>query len=122
MLVPFSQEKFLSNRNNKAKLITMLIEKLQTVNIHTKQATDDADVLAIETAIGGSKHEKTAIITGKDINLLVILVGRTGCHEQEILFKKIGKANVKTEIYSSRSFDKYPHLKKHILLLHALSG
>lgn len=100
----------------------MLIAKLQAVNITTKQARDDADVLIIETAIDESKLQKTTVITGEDIDLLVILIGITLSHQQEIFFKKVGKGNVKTEIYSSKSFDKYPHSKKQILFLHAISG
>ena len=122
MIVPISQDKFLSNRNNKKKLIDMLIEKLESVNITTKQAKDDADVLIIETAIEESKPERTAVIVGEDIDLLVILIGRTQLHQEEIFFNKVGKGNVKTQIYSSKSFDKYPLSKKHILFLHAFSG
>lgn len=122
MVVPVTQEKFLSNRNNKDMLINMLIEKLQAGNITTKQARDDADVLIVETAIEESKSEKTAVIIGQDIDLLVILIGRTLSYEQEIFLKKVGKGNVKTEIYSTKSFDNYPHSKTHILFLHALSG
>nr|CAI5842070.1 unnamed protein product [Callosobruchus analis] len=88
----------------------MLIEKLQAVNINTT-ATDDAGVLTVETAIEESKHEKRAIVIGGDIDLLVILIRPTGCHEQEIFFKKIGKANVKTQIYSS-TFKKLSNLKE----------
>lgn len=112
MAVPISQEKFLSNRRNKEKLINMLMEKLQAVNITAKQARDDADVLIIETAIEESKHGKTAVIVGEDIDLLVILIGRTLFYDQEIFFRKVGKGNVKTEIYSSKSFDKYPNSKR----------
>ncbi|KAI4488083.1 hypothetical protein M0804_004931 [Polistes exclamans] len=67
----------------------MLIAKLQTVNITTKQATDNADVLIIETAIDESKLQKTAVIIGEDIDLLVSLIGRTLSHQQEIFFKKV---------------------------------
>lgn len=112
----------MSNRTNKEKLIALLIEKLKTVNITTKQARDDADVLIIETAIEESKHQRTAVIVGEDIDLLVILIGRTQSYDREIFFKKIGKGNVKTQIYSCKSFDKYPQTKKHILFLHAFSG
>ncbi|GBP51845.1 hypothetical protein EVAR_88550_1 [Eumeta japonica] len=53
----------------------MLVEKLKPVNITTKQAKDDAGVLIIETAIALSEHQKTAVIIGEDIDLLVILIG-----------------------------------------------
>ncbi|KAK4880417.1 hypothetical protein RN001_008563 [Aquatica leii] len=57
----------------------MLIEKLEAVNIATKQARDDANVLIIETAIKESKHEKTAVIIEKDTNLLIGCGSRCGC-------------------------------------------
>lgn len=89
MIVPISQDKVLSNQYNKKKLIDMLIEKLKSINITTEQARDDADVLIIETAIEVSKHERTVVIIGEDIDLLVILIGRTQLHQEEISFTKL---------------------------------
>lgn len=76
----------------------------------------------INTAIALLEQQNTVVIIGEDIDLLVILIGRTQSHQQEIYFKKVGKGNVKTQIYSSKSFDQYPRIKKHILFLHAFSG
>jgi len=45
MKVPISQEKFLSNRSNKNRFISTLMQKLENVNIVSKQAQDDADVI-----------------------------------------------------------------------------
>ncbi|KAF2902748.1 hypothetical protein ILUMI_03438 [Ignelater luminosus] len=59
----------------------MLIEKLETVNITTKQARDDADVLIIETAIEESKRRRTAVIIGEDIDLLNGCGSRCGCRK-----------------------------------------
>ncbi|GFT36994.1 uncharacterized protein TNCV_175211 [Trichonephila clavipes] len=87
----------------------MLIGKLESVNITTKQAKDDANVIIVETAIEELGHHMTAVIVGEDIDLLVILLGRTQTHQEEVFFKKVGKENVKTQILSSKSFDKYPH-------------
>lgn len=121
MNVPTSQEKFISNRCNKKNLIEMLIKELNNANITTKQAIGDADVLIIETAI--EKSEKnTAVVVGEDIDLLVILIGPTQSNHREIFFKKIGKGNVETRLYSSNSFNKYSHCKEHILFLHAFTG
>ncbi|GFY19537.1 hypothetical protein TNCV_4647102 [Trichonephila clavipes] len=64
-----------------------------------KQARDDANVLIVETAIEELEHHKIAVIV-EDIDLLVILTERTQSH-QEVFFKKVGKGNVKTQIYSS---------------------
>ncbi|GFW68426.1 uncharacterized protein TNCV_3299681 [Trichonephila clavipes] len=89
----------------------MLIGKLESVDITTKQARDDVDVFIVETAIKELEHHVTAVIV-EDIDLLVILLGRTQTHQEEVFFKKIGKGNVKTQIYSSKSFDKYPLIVK----------
>lgn len=69
----------------------MLIEKFMSVNITTKQARYDADVLITETAIKESKHKRTTIIIG-DIDLLVILIGRSQLHQEDIFLKKFAKA------------------------------
>ncbi|GFS30659.1 uncharacterized protein TNIN_160231 [Trichonephila inaurata madagascariensis] len=102
-------------------IITRLQQKYLTDIIITTKVKDDADVLFVETAIEESEHHKTAIIV-EDIDLLVIVIGRTQSHQEEVFYKKVGKGNVKTQIYSSKSFDKYPHGKKHILFPHAYSG
>lgn len=81
MEVPISQEKFLSNRFNKRKLIEMLIEKFEEVGIATRQSRDDADVLIVETAIEKSINN-TTIIVGEDIDLLVLLIARTQILDQ----------------------------------------
>lgn len=107
---------------NKKHFIEMLIEQLQAANIATKQAKDDADVLIIETAMEVSEKERTAIIIGEDIDLLVLLIGRTQSHHRQIFLKKIGKGTTSTLIYSSKSLDKYRLCKEHILFLHALTG
>ncbi|GFS56390.1 uncharacterized protein TNCV_4388621 [Trichonephila clavipes] len=88
----------------------MLIGKLESDDIKTKQARDDAYVLIVETAIEKSEHRRTAVIV-EDIDLLVILIRRIQTHQEEVLFKKVGKGNVKTQIYTFKSFGKYPHCK-----------
>lgn len=123
MEVPISQDKFLSNRFNKRKLIEMLIDNFEKVGISTRQSRDDADVLIVETAIEKSINN-TTIIVGEDIDLLILLIARTQILDQptSIFFKKPGKNNVETKIYSTESLNKYPHCKKNILFLHAMTG
>lgn len=122
MAVPISQEKFLSSRLNKENLIDILVEKLKTVNIITKVASNDADAFTVETAIEESEKHRAAVIIGEDIDLLVILIGRAKYHEREIFFKKVGKDKIQTKLYSTSSFDHYPRCKEYILFLHAFSG
>ncbi|KAK4887803.1 hypothetical protein RN001_004074 [Aquatica leii] len=48
----------------------MYLETLQAVNITTKKARDETDVLILERAIEESKHGKIAVIIGEDMDLL----------------------------------------------------
>jgi hypothetical protein len=89
-------------------------------NFIVKQATDDADVLIIETAINEAVNNIT-IVVGEDVNLLVILTVRA-LTTQEILFLKPGKKNVDRKLYSSQSFDQHHLIRNQILFLHAFSG
>lgn len=121
MKVPISQEKFLSNLSNKNRFISTLMQKLENVNIVSKQAQDDADVLIIKTAIEEAYTRKT-IIVGEDVDLLVILIARTPSQKQ-LFFLKPGKGKVDTKIYSStNSIDHYNFGREHILFLHAVTG
>lgn len=81
MHVPMNQEKFLANRRNKHRFISMLLQKLATANIAAKQARDDADVLIIETALEIS-HANTAVVVGEDVDLLVLLIARASSHQR----------------------------------------
>lgn len=101
----------------------MLIEKFKEVDIATRQSRDDTDVLIVETAIENSINN-TTIIVGEDIDLLVLLIARTKILDQPTskFFKKPGKNNVETKIYSTDSLNKYPNCKKNILFLHAMTG
>lgn len=44
------------------KFIDMFVDKIESVNIPTKQERDDTDVLIIETVIEDSLPERTAVI------------------------------------------------------------
>jgi len=96
------------------------MDTFKNVNIATKQARDDADVLIIETAMEES-IVNTTVVVGENIDLLVLLIGHSHS-QQHLFFMKPDKGKVKTQFYNSSSFDKYPHCKQHILLLHAITG
>lgn len=86
MKVPMSQEKFLSNRSNKNRFISTLRQKLENVNISSKQAQDDDDVLIIETAVEQSYIKK--IVVGEDLISWFLLIARTPSNET-IFFLKV---------------------------------
>ncbi|KAE9528592.1 hypothetical protein AGLY_012167 [Aphis glycines] len=118
MICTVSQENLLSNRNNKIRLISMLSVKFRLNNFIVKQATDNADVLIIKTAINEAMNNITTVV-GDDVDLFVILTAHS-LATQEIFFLKPNKKNVEKKLYSSRSFDQHL-IRDQILFLHAFS-
>lgn len=66
MDVSISQEMFLANRQNKAHLISILIEKFMENGFEVKQAEGDADTLIVNTAIEVAKSGAFAAVVGDD--------------------------------------------------------
>lgn len=113
-----TQAKFLSNDTNKMNLITMLKGELEAKGIQVKQAVEDADVLIVETGVSVAEDYDSVVISGEDIDLLVLL-NALGFSKKNIYFQKSGKGNTPTVLYSSHSFK---HGPQDILFLHAISG
>ena len=66
-----TQEKLLSNNQNKSRFIKMLMEKLTLCNIPSYQHESDADKLIVDTAI--NINSENVVIVAEDIDVLVIL-------------------------------------------------
>lgn len=119
--IPFSQEKFLSNEKNKDKIIKTLSEKLQSQGFFCKQAEEDADAEIINTSIEIAKDSnKTVIVVGQDIDLLVLL-NQLNSNNYDIYFHKPGSGNIKDLFYTSNSF-KHESFKNIVAFLHCFSG
>ena len=112
------QEDLLSNVTNKSRLISMLMSKLQDNGINTLQATDDAVMLIVDTAINLSETNLAADI-GEDVDLLVLLLGKTPTN-RDILLVKPGRGRTETTVFSSQELQQLG--LKDILFLHAFSG
>jgi len=69
-----TQENFLSNTENKMRLITMLTEKFSTSGILVRQAEDDADLLIVNTAIRNTDDNIQVVVIGEDIDLHILLL------------------------------------------------
>ena len=83
-----TQDKFLSNINNKKRLISMLANYLAKENILVKQDIDDADLLIVKTAI---EHcFKNVVVVADDIDILVLLTALTP-KTKTIYYLKLGK-------------------------------
>lgn len=118
--IPFPQHKFLTNEKNKDKIIKTLSEKLQQQGFFCKQAAEDADADIINTSIEIAKHNKTVIVVGQDIDLLVLL-NQLNSNNYNIYFQKPGSGNVKDLFYTSHSFN-HKSVKSIVALLHCFSG
>lgn len=118
--ITVNQEQFLSNQNNKDRLINMLKSDLQKNGIQIQQASDDADVLIVNTAIeqlmGGASN---VAVIGEDVDLAVLLLAKTP-PESNILFIKPGRGKVQTNIYSIQQMQQLG--LEEIMFLHAFTG
>uniref|UniRef100_A0A8D8YJ99 Uncharacterized protein n=1 Tax=Cacopsylla melanoneura TaxID=428564 RepID=A0A8D8YJ99_9HEMI len=117
--VTVTQDSFLSNDINKANLINMLTIEMSANNIEVRQATEDADVMIVQTAIAKAPDYDSVIITGDDVDILVLLTALASSPNSNIYFQKSGKGNGPSLLYSAASCKIDP---KDILFLHAMSG
>ena len=69
------QEKFLSYESKKKRSVKLLQTALETSNIITKQADEDADVLIVTIAKSLASQYEAVMIVGEDIDPLVVLTG-----------------------------------------------
>ncbi|XP_031335335.1 uncharacterized protein LOC116165167 isoform X2 [Photinus pyralis] len=119
MVPTVPQEKFLSNPYNKSRFISMLLQKLSASQIDTKQASEDADTLIVQTAQSLAEEHETVVVVGEDVDLLVIMIGTLT--SSNVYFLKPGKGKHLPSVYHpSSTIDKC--LAEHILFIHAVSG
>lgn len=119
--VSTTQEKFLSNYENKSKFIEQLMVELEKQSILCYQDKGEADGLLVEIAMQDESRLQK-IIVAEDVDILVILTARATV-EKEIYFLKLGKQNAPSTVYSSKSFEiGYPNSAKLIAFAHAFTG
>lgn len=119
-VVIVTQTPFLSNMQNKSRFINMLSTFLVDKGFIIKQANDDADTSIVNEAISRAIN-RTVIVVGQDIDLLVLLIALTPV-ENQIIFWKQGTGNTDKIMYSIQDIQKLNDMKKSILFLHAISG
>ena len=87
---------FLSNKENKHRFITLLQDHLERQDYHTEQATADADLLIVQTAIAASENaSKHTALVGEDTYLLVLLCFHTKSTSRNIYFRPEAKHGAK---------------------------
>lgn len=100
MDVQTSQEKFLSNDQNKIRLIAILTEKFLNSGVGVIQAEDDADTLIVQTAIQKTQNYRNVMVIGEDIDLIVLLLTLSTTQSDQIIFLKPGRGKTETRFYS----------------------
>lgn len=98
----------------------MLKKEFERSKIDVKQASEDADVLIVYTAISMAAKCDNVVIVIEYIDVLVSMTGLAGCHKN-ICLQKPAKGRRVEELYSSRS-SKFDKAIESILFLHAFSG
>lgn len=121
MVPAVPQERFLSNRGNKHRLISILKEKFENCNFRVKQAPEDADTLIVHTAISMSASFDLVSIKGEDVDLLVLLTPLARS-QPNVYLRKPGRGKIVEKIYSPQSLQHGETVADHIFLLQALSG
>lgn len=109
---------------NKERLINQLVEKLEYAGIQALSATDDADVLIVQTAIKEAYNNPTVVVVGQDVDLLILIIALCPL-DKDIRFLRDIQGNIKERAYSSLDLQNPEVLhncKRNILFAHAFSG
>ena len=86
-MVSKGKRDFFSYKENKHRFITLLRDHLERQGCHTEQATADADLLIVPTAIAALENaSKPTILVGEDTDLLVLLCFHTKSTSRNIYF------------------------------------
>lgn len=94
MIVPISKIQFLANGLNKQRFIHLLASKLAASGCSIHHASNDADLLIVQTAVELSKEHNTVLI-GEDTDLLVLLCHHANMEFKDIIFRTEPKQNAK---------------------------
>jgi hypothetical protein len=87
MKLTTSKEEFLSVKKNKSKFISALMDKLKDVpnSLEVHQATGDADLLIVQTAVKYAINVETVVV-GEDTDLFILLLHHAKADDNNIYF------------------------------------
>ncbi|KAG1697371.1 hypothetical protein GQR58_005968 [Nymphon striatum] len=94
MKLTMKKDIFLSNPQNKQRLLNMLSESLNENNCKTLHAESDADVLIVQTAVEAA-NLNTAVLVGDDTDLLILLCHHFKPGRFDLYFQPEPKVNSK---------------------------
>ena len=117
------KEKFLANRENKQRFINVLSKELEKAGCCCFQASEDADLMIVKTALNSSNKIDT-ILTGEDTDLLVLLCYHFRQEPFGVFLMSEPKQSTshQVKIWNIRGFTETlgPSVCSHMLFLHAL--
>jgi len=115
--VTVPQADFLSNSQNKARLINLLSQTLESEGVRVRQAIADADALIVKTALDIAREKNKVVVVGTDTDLLIMLLARAR-KPDKIYFLSPG-----SKAYNVGSIQNTIGERKQCLLfIHAMSG
>ena len=124
MMIQSKKEDFLNNKANKQRFIHYLSDKLERAGCSIDQATHDADVLIVQTAVASAQTKDTVLI-GDDTDLLILLLHHVKMDAHELFMAPEPKQSTKRKrvwcIKQSREL-LGPKLCDHLLFVHAIAG
>lgn len=120
MKVTVQQDQFLSNENNKTRLINLLSQQMIDAGIEIQVAAGDADTSIVRCAIDKAPLHRTVAVVGEDVDLLVLLIALSPA-TNNIFFIKPGRGKAETQIFSSQELQQL-EFSDSILFLHSFSG
>ena len=95
MIIPVKKKEFLSNQGNKQRFLNLLAVKLRLVGCTVLQATGDADLLIVQTAVQTARSHNTVLV-GDDTDLLVLMLYHGEMDTNDLFFKPEPKQRSKT--------------------------
>ena len=119
IIVPFTQELFLSNTSNKVQLIKMLSQYLKDDGNEVINCSSDADSTTCHTELDlATTGEKEVVLIADDTDIFVMLIYHWKSEMKNIFFqqKMLRGWNI------ASLFPRLDKVKDHILFVHPMTG
>lgn len=120
--VAVSQQEFLGNTKNKARLIKLLSTHLQGAGCQIHKAEADADRLIVTTACENGESGQESVIVGEDTDLLVLLIALAKPQTDIKMMIPANRAHPDKIFSSKRIQSQMGNIKDSLLFLHAITG
>nr|CAH7731432.1 unnamed protein product [Callosobruchus chinensis] len=98
-----TQEQFLNNEKNKARLIDLIKVAFSSSGISVKQADGDANLLIVQTVLDISTNQEPAVIVVEDFDLLVILSSNADISHANAFFMKPGRGKSQPQEFQQQA-------------------